>query len=166
MLPGKEMPHRVAEFRGSVVMQRANGPFKGCSASQCLGRPELNTSHLTDPFGYSMSGASCTRRALCATRGLHFQEIGPLSVGHAKQTFGAMLKSMVDPGISIQHTRRKNTLSAVKCSDKRAKSRTPVPQDVSKKGNVTNGVVLLLELSQEISLSHASLQPAPHGSWF
>lgn len=68
----------------------------------------------------------------------------------------------MDPSISIQHTRRKNTLSAVKCSDKRAKSRTPVAQDVSKKRNGSNGVVLLLELNQDISLSH----PACSSSWF
>lgn len=89
MLPGKEVPHRVAEFRGSVVMQRANGSFKGCAAIQCLGRPELNTSPLTNAFGYLISGASCTRRALCATWGLRFQEIGSLGVGRAKQTLAA-----------------------------------------------------------------------------
>lgn len=131
VLSGKEVPHGVAEFRGSVAMQQANASFKGCASIQCLGRPELNTSHLTDAFGYSISGASCTRRALCATWRLHFQ-IGSLSVGRAKQTLAAMLKTVTDPSISIQHTRRKNTLRAVKCSSKRAKSRTPVPQDVSK----------------------------------
>lgn len=101
MLPGKEVPHRVAEFRGSVVMQRANGSSKGCAAGWCLGRPELNISHLTDAFGYSISRASCTRRALRATGGLHFQEIGSLRVGRAEQTLAAMLKCVVDPSISI-----------------------------------------------------------------
>lgn len=41
MLPGKEVPHRVAEFK-SVAIQQANGSFNGCATSQCLGIPELN----------------------------------------------------------------------------------------------------------------------------
>lgn len=101
VLPGKELPHRVVEFRGNVAMQRANASFKGFAAIQCLGRPELNTSHLTDAFAYSISGASCTRRALCATWGLQFQVIGSLSMDHAKQNLAAMLKRVVDPSISI-----------------------------------------------------------------
>lgn len=45
------------------------------------------------------------------------------------------LESMEDPSISLQNTGRRNTLSAVKCSDNRAKGSAPVPQGVSKEGN-------------------------------
>lgn len=88
MLPGKEVPHGVAEFRGSVAMQRVNGCFNSCAASRCLGRPELNTPqapHLTSAFGCSVPGGGRARGALPATGGLHCQEMGSLKVAHAEQ---------------------------------------------------------------------------------
>lgn len=53
----------------------------------------------------------------------------------SKYTLAATFESVEDPSISLQHTRRKNTLKAVKCSDNRAKGSAPVPQDVSKEAN-------------------------------
>lgn len=53
----------------------------------------------------------------------------------SKQTLADTFESVEDPSISLQHTGRKNTLKAVKCSDNGAKGSALLPQDVSKEGN-------------------------------
>jgi len=83
VLPGKEVPHGVAGFRGSVAVQPANGRFDSCAASWCLGRPELNAPrapHLAGAFSHSIPGAGCARGALAAAGGLCRREMGCLRV--------------------------------------------------------------------------------------
>jgi len=80
--------------------------------------------------------------------------------GSAEKTVTATFQTVEDPSISLQGTRRKNTLKAVKCSDNRAKGSAPVPHDVSEEMG-QNGAILLLELGQASSLSHPA-RNQPH----
>lgn len=77
VLPGKKVLHRVAEFRGSVAMWRANGSFKACAASQCLGRPELSTSHLTNAFATPFLEPAAPEEPCVLQGGCTSRKLGP-----------------------------------------------------------------------------------------